>query len=205
MGKGDWEVALRRKPFAILEFLTANPRRLVTRDEVVGAVWGHIAMSESLLRTYISEVRRGLGEGTIETVVGRGYRFLLEVQQEASTSSRADIVGREREMALLHQAFDAALHERKRQVVVLTGDAGIGKTTLVDAFVARMAAPGALVVRGWCVEQTGVVEPFFSVLAALNAACRSSRGAQLIEAVGPHAPTGVRQNAGPLGAEKPRK
>src|SRR4029077_17710857 len=80
--KGNNELKLRRKPFAILRFLTANPLRLVTQEEVVEAVWGKIAMSESLLRTHISEVRRVLGVGVIDTVVGRGYRFLLGVEAE---------------------------------------------------------------------------------------------------------------------------
>jgi len=35
--KGDTEVALRRKPFAILRYLLANPRRLVTHDELIGS------------------------------------------------------------------------------------------------------------------------------------------------------------------------
>src|SRR6266404_5418406 len=77
--KGSEELKLRRKPFAILRFLTANPLRLVTRKEVVEAVWGKIAMSESLLRTHISDVRRAIGDDTVETVVGRGYRFLSAV------------------------------------------------------------------------------------------------------------------------------
>src|SRR5258708_24589234 len=53
--KGNDELKLRRKPFAILRFLTENPLRLATQEEVVEAVWGKIAMSESLLRTHMSE------------------------------------------------------------------------------------------------------------------------------------------------------
>ncbi len=53
--------------------MSANPLGLVTQEAVVEAVWGNVAMSESLLRTHVSEVRRVLGEGAIETVVGRGY------------------------------------------------------------------------------------------------------------------------------------
>src|SRR5450432_4191469 len=86
--KGSEELKLRRKPFAILRFLTANPLRLATQEEVVEAVWGKIAMSESLLRTHMSEVRRVLGEGAIETVVGRGYRFLLGVEAEKPATSQ---------------------------------------------------------------------------------------------------------------------
>jgi DNA-binding winged helix-turn-helix (wHTH) protein len=48
----------------------------VTHDELVQAVWGQVAMSESLLRTHIRELRRNIGEGIVETVVGRGYRFV---------------------------------------------------------------------------------------------------------------------------------
>jgi|SRR5579859_1201608 len=58
--KGGQELTLRRKPFAILRYLTANPARLVTQEEVVEAVWGKIAMSESLLRTHVSELRAAL-------------------------------------------------------------------------------------------------------------------------------------------------
>jgi len=78
--RGDEELKLRRKPFAILRYLTSNPVRLVTQEELVEAVWGKIAMSESLLRTHIGELRRVLGEEIIETVVGRGYRFLIAVE-----------------------------------------------------------------------------------------------------------------------------
>ena len=55
--KSTEELKVRRKPFAILKYLTANPRHLVTQEELVEAVWGKIAMSESLLRTHVSELR----------------------------------------------------------------------------------------------------------------------------------------------------
>ena len=77
--KGERELRLRPKPLAILRFLAQNPRRLVTRLEIVDAVWGRIAMSESLLRTHMHDLRRALGEAVIETVVGRGYRFVANM------------------------------------------------------------------------------------------------------------------------------
>src|SRR5579862_4578833 len=129
--KGNNELKLRRKPFAILRFLTENPLHLVTQEEVVEAVWGRIAMSESLLRTHMSELRRVLGEGAIETVVGRGYRFLVEVEAERVPTSppkkveapatAANLAGRSEEMDSLRQALEAVL-ERKRQVLFVTGD-----------------------------------------------------------------------------------
>jgi hypothetical protein len=56
-------------------------------------------MSESLLRTHVYELRRVLGDGVIETVVGRGYRFVAEVhelectqvpEQRSGRAGRAD-------------------------------------------------------------------------------------------------------------------
>src|ERR1700733_14763936 len=80
--KGTQELKLRRKPFAILKYLTAHPLVLVTHEELVEVVWGKIAVSQSLLRTHVGELRRLLGEGIIETVAGRGYRFVRSVEVE---------------------------------------------------------------------------------------------------------------------------
>src|ERR1700733_11792679 len=114
--KDGKEVKLRRKPFAILRYLTTHPQRLVTQEELVEAVWGKIAMSESLLRTHVSDVRRVIGEGAVETVVGRGYRFLPAVATErpepelraaehvAPRPAPSHLVGRSTEMNFLRQA-----------------------------------------------------------------------------------------------------
>ena len=84
----DREVQLRRKPFAILRLLVQNPKRLVTHAEIVEAVWGgKVAMSDSLLRNHVSDLRNVVGEGVVETVVGRGYRFLPEIQHVHTGSS----------------------------------------------------------------------------------------------------------------------
>jgi DNA-binding winged helix-turn-helix (wHTH) protein len=75
--KGPREVPLRPKPFAILRYLAQRPRRLVTHSELVDAVWGHpVALSASVLRSHMHDLRHIIGGGVIETVVGRGYRFL---------------------------------------------------------------------------------------------------------------------------------
>jgi DNA-binding winged helix-turn-helix (wHTH) protein len=204
--KGNDEVKLRRKPFAILEFLTANPLRLATQQEVVEAVWGKIAMSESLLRTHISEIRHVLGEGIIETVVGRGYRFLLGVEAEKVPASlprkveapanTVTLVGRSEEMDFLLQVLDTVL-DQKRRLLFVTGEPGIGKTTLIDAFLARIAAPkGALIATGSCVEQFGTIEAYLPVLAALGAACRAPDGERIVEVLARRAPTWLMQMPG---------
>ena len=200
--KETQELKLRRKPFAILRYLTSHPLRLVTQEELVEAVWGKIAMSESLLRTHVADLRRVLGDDLIETVVGRGYRFLREVEAERplapprgreAAAVAGKLVGRDREMALLEDVFGRVLCGR-RQVVLLLGEAGIGKTTLADDFLARVAAPqGALTARGACVEQFGRGEAYLPVLDAVAALCRGPEGAHVVEVLKQHAPTWVAQ------------
>jgi DNA-binding winged helix-turn-helix (wHTH) protein len=78
--KDERELQLRPKPFAILRYLAQRPRRLVTRSEIVEGVWGGpVAMSGSLLRTHMLDLRHTLGDVVIETVIGRGYRFVATV------------------------------------------------------------------------------------------------------------------------------
>ncbi len=210
--KGAEELKLRRKAFAILRFLTANPLSLVTQEAVVEAVWGKVAMSESLLRTHVSEVRRVLGEGAIETVVGRGYRFLLEVQAERpptstcrpfeSASIQATLVGRSTELKFLRQAFEAAVAQKRRLIFVI-GEPGIGKTALIDTFLAQNAGPeGAWIAAGSCVEQFGTSEAYLPVLAALGAACRGPDGERIVEVLARHAPTWLAQMPGLIADDK---
>jgi DNA-binding winged helix-turn-helix (wHTH) protein len=79
--KAGVELRLRHKPFVILRYLAEHPRRLVTQGELFDAVWGNVVLSESVLRAHIHAIRNVLGEGVIETVVGRGYRFLADVRE----------------------------------------------------------------------------------------------------------------------------
>jgi len=75
------ELPLRSMPFRVLRYLAEHPHRLVTQRELIDNIWGTIATSRGLLRTHIHELRQVLGQGIIETVSGRGYRFLPAVMR----------------------------------------------------------------------------------------------------------------------------
>ena len=92
--KNGRELHVRPKPFAILCYLAQHPRRLVTQSEIVDAVWEKRAMSESLLRTHVRDLRSVLGEDVIETVVGRGYRFLSDVSEIDDAGNENRLAGR---------------------------------------------------------------------------------------------------------------
>src|SRR5215216_4237472 len=103
-----------------------------------------------------------------------GNRFLAPVQlrgaepREAGLEAAPAPIGREAELALLgelHRLADGG----RRQVVFVTGEAGIGKTTLVDAFA---GATAGRVARGQCLEQRGAPEPYLPVFDALDRLCR---------------------------------
>src|SRR5260221_4971687 len=205
--KEGTELKLRRKPFAILKYLAMHPRRLVTQEALIEAVWGKVAMSESLLRTHVRAVRQALGDDKlIETVTRRGYRFLSDVQEvhvdavrSASPDPESDVtpalVGRSDELGILRAHLEAALQGR-RQMVFVTGDPGIGKTALVEALLRDAASGGAPVARGTCIEQYGSGEAYLPVLWALGPICRGPRRARAVEILGRHAPTWLTQMPG---------
>ena len=66
-------ITLRPKTFAILRYLVEHPGRLVTKEELLHAVWGDTQVSEDGLRDYLHEIRKALGDDSatprlVETV-----------------------------------------------------------------------------------------------------------------------------------------
>ncbi|MGE3537546.1 MAG: AAA family ATPase [Candidatus Tectimicrobiota bacterium] len=82
--RGTDRVPLRPKAFAVLQYLAAQAPHLVTPADLLRAVWAEAYVSEGLLRSYMRELRAVLGDTAktpqfIETVVRRGWRFLVPV------------------------------------------------------------------------------------------------------------------------------
>ena len=86
-------VSLRPKTFEVLRYIVQNAQRLVTKRELLDSVWAGASVSDELLRGYIRELREALGDDAkkpryIETIPARGYRFLLQVNEESSAKAR---------------------------------------------------------------------------------------------------------------------
>jgi DNA-binding SARP family transcriptional activator len=104
-----------------------------------------------------------------------------------------DAVGRERELTRLEQ-LRAEAHTGARRLAFVTGDAGIGKTTIVETFISRAGnVDETLVAHGQCVEHRGAGEPYLPLLDALGGLARRPAARQLVPLLARHAPTWVAQ------------
>src|SRR4029077_4493898 len=87
-------VSLTPKAFELLAFLAENPGRLLTKAELLQAVWPDSVVEESNLAYTVFAIRKALGESAesaryIETVPKRGYRFVAPVMRDEPNADRA--------------------------------------------------------------------------------------------------------------------
>ena len=187
-------VPLAPKPFAVLCALARAPHTLVTKDALLDSVWGHRFVSESVLKSTISELRAVLEDDPkepryIETVSRRGYRFIAAVNAPGAAPFAAQVavgrslIGRAQPLERLRAAWQL-VRAGRRQIVWIAGEAGVGKTTLAERFLAEIG--DSQWIHGQCVEQYGAGEPYLPVLEALTALCRRDAGAaELVRSVAP--------------------
>src|SRR5262249_15457859 len=120
------------------------------------------------------EIRVALGDAAVAprylvTVGRQGYRWLGGEELEALPPRPASLLGgRQDEVECLAEWGQRAAHGT-RQLVFVSGEAGVGKTTIVALYLARLAAGGAVwTARGQCVEHRGEGEPYLPFLEALG-------------------------------------
>ena len=177
------------KAFGVLCALARQPGTLVTKNALLDTVWGHQHVSESVLKTTISQLRAALADDAsnpryIETASRLGYRFIAKMGPDPAlsqvgakpTPKTAPIhlemasdptvfIGRKTPFARLQEAWRRA-SAGQRQLVWVAGDAGVGKSTLLEAF--TRASGAVAIAQGQCVEQYGAGEPYLPVLQALG-------------------------------------
>jgi predicted ATPase/DNA-binding winged helix-turn-helix (wHTH) protein len=199
--RGEQRVAITPKAFDVLRYLVEHPGRLVTQEEILEALWPETYVNQEVVKKYILGIRKILGDRHdqpvfIETLPRRGYQFVAQVLEEGSEASpgvsldeRHKVVGREAALAGLDRAL-ARARRGQRQVVFVTGEAGIGKTTLVDVFQQRAARLTSLrIARGQCVESFGSKEAYYPMLEALGQLTRGADANPIIQTIGTRAPT----------------
>jgi DNA-binding winged helix-turn-helix (wHTH) protein len=195
-------VPLTPKAFAVLRRLVEDAGQLVRKEDLLRSVWRDTHVSDGVLRVIVLELRRALGDDSeqprfIETVPRRGYRFIAPRPRTSRRPAVGDehgtVVGRDRVMAGLQARFARAC-AGERQLVFVSGEAGIGKTTVLDAFVTRAARESdVMIARGACLEHYGVAEAYLPVLEAIGRLLREPGSDRAVRLLEKYAPTWVLQ------------
>ena len=210
--RGSQAIKLRPKAFAVLNYLLGRPGQLITKEELLNTVWPETFVGEAVLKVAIRQLREALDDDPksprfIETAHRRGYRFIRQIAGRgqvlageqtiesnkaisASPLSAADsppgVVGRDEALSRMRSWLERMLGG-ERQIVFVAGEAGIGKTALVDAFVRSIASDrGIRIGRGQCLEQYGTGEAYLPVLEAIGRLCREQRA--VVDVLRAHAP-----------------
>jgi TolB-like protein/DNA-binding winged helix-turn-helix (wHTH) protein len=105
-------VPLRPKAFALLTLFARNPRRLLTKDELLQAVWPGVVVTDDSLTQCIHDVRSALGDDGVQmirTVARRGYRFEAGVHPDRAALALVPAVDSKRHIGLVGAAVAVAL------------------------------------------------------------------------------------------------
>jgi DNA-binding winged helix-turn-helix (wHTH) protein/tetratricopeptide (TPR) repeat protein len=199
---GGEPVELTPKAFVVLRRLVEDAGQLVSREELLRAGWAQTHVSDGVLRVIILEIRRALEDDPaaprfIETVPHRGYRFIARrtrsPRMRAAADVRTALVGRGALLAQLDERLERA-RAGQRQLVFLSGEAGIGKTAVLDAFLAYAATdPDVLIAHGACLEHYGAAEAYLPVLEALGRLLREPGAEPVTRVLETHARTWLAQ------------
>ena len=199
-------VPLRPKVYGVLRYLVDHPDRIVTKDELLDAIWADTVVGDSVLKVCVRELRSALDDDTkqprfIATVHRRGSRYVGETELElapappappsgprplvkAQTSATSP-VGRDPELAHLEQALANATAGMRRTVFV-SGPAGIGKTYLIEEALSRFTSdPSVRVLRGRCQEASGLKEAYLPFIECVGELARDGGGVDQLRRVAP--------------------
>lgn len=225
--QGTRAISLRPKAFAVLKLLVEHPGLLVTKQQVLDTVWPGTFVGDAVLKDSIRQLRDALNDDAaepayIETAHRRGYRFIGKLtdpsaNKHRSVSSRGaasdplpitaavaaantqGVLGRETELAQMREWLDRAL-AGERQIVFVTGEPGIGKTTLVQEFLREASDDSAiLIARGQCLEHYGSGEAYLPVLDGFSRLCRSVAADQVLNCLRQYAPSWLAQMPSVIG------
>lgn len=202
--QGDREIRVTPKSLSLLCLLVERAGQTVGKEEIFRKIWPDTNVSDAALSSCIQELRSALKDDGkqskfIETQHRRGYRFInpertsTPAAKAAFPAHRPLLVGRERQLEQLHEAWQTAMRGTRR-VFLVSGHAGVGKSAIVSQFVSDIAKTSkALITWGQCVQHFGVGEPYEPILDALNRLCRQHDGGRFVPIIQRHGPTWLAQ------------
>jgi DNA-binding winged helix-turn-helix (wHTH) protein len=169
-------VHVQPKPFDVLIYLLRNRGRVISRDELRSAVWPDVVVNPEALNYALHAARKAVGDDgskqqVIQTIPRCGFRFVAsveELEQEEEKSrlagaaggagrgpgQRLQFVGRKHILFQTSAALGDVI-EGRGQIVLLSGEAGIGKTRTAEELAGIARERGCRVYSGRCVEAEG--------------------------------------------------
>src|SRR5882757_5218307 len=127
--RGQAQVEITPKAFGVLRYLAEHAGRLVTKEELLEALWPDTYINPEVLRKYILEIRRVLGDRPespvfIATLPKRGYQFVASITDESAAGTflaegTKRIVGRKPALSELDRCLSKA-EQGQRQIVFTT-------------------------------------------------------------------------------------
>lgn len=178
-------VRLEPKVFDVLVRLLRHRERVVTKTELLETVWVGEHVTEAALPRAIAAARKAIGDDRqgqrwIRTVHGRGYRFVGPVREQAGTPAPAAenvseprragppkdlLIGRDAALQRASTLLSEAAAGRGR-LLLLSGEAGIGKTRLAEAVIDEAFERGfeALTGRSFDAEGAPAFWPWVQIL-----------------------------------------
>ena len=167
------------KAFHLLEVLVSSRPRVWSKRELQDLLWPDTTVVEANLPNLIAEVRAALEDNPqcpryVRTVHRYGYGFLepasfpvLPRFLQSAIAGADEFVGREEELEAMDQRWQR-VRTGSRQVMLVAGEAGIGKTRLIGEFARRCLSTRATILMGHCDEEALIpYQPFVEALTQL--------------------------------------
>ena len=212
--RGAQVIPLPPKLFDLLTVLVRHGGHLLDKQALLDEVWTDVAVEEGSLTRGISALRQALGSAPdgkayIETVAKRGYRFRADVRQTGAATAvsppahgvpappsllhqpQVSFVGRDTEISQLQEVWQHAV-SGQRQLLLIAGEAGIGKTRLSLEFARRRVDEGTTVLLGYSDQEVLVpYQPFVEALGWYVRVCSDGELRALLAATGGGAELGA--------------
>ncbi|MDB4990835.1 MAG: transcriptional regulator [Myxococcaceae bacterium] len=192
-------VAAQPKVLRLLLLLVAERQRSVSDQELTRALWPGETVGPASIKRAVMGARIALddrGQGCIRTIRGYGYQFMLPVQARSASSlppapafdapiarAASPMVGRDGVFRELDDSLERMLAGHGQCVLIL-GEPGMGKTSILTELCERAAKRGARVSLGRCLEMDGA-PPFWPVQQILRSIIEGLRLGELDAPLGP--------------------
>jgi DNA-binding winged helix-turn-helix (wHTH) protein/tetratricopeptide (TPR) repeat protein len=194
-------VSIQPKPFDLLVYLIRHRDRLVSRHELLAEVWRGVHVDDEALRFTLHAARKavdddGSRQEVIRTVPRSGFRIVAHIEEVSASSGaargargdadadapRSPFVGRDPLMQEVQKLLGDAARGDSR-VLLLSGEAGIGKSRALEEVGAVARGRGFRVFHGRCAESEGA-PAFWPWIQILRAAVSRDPPSGLLHALG---------------------